>query len=388
MNILFYHTNAIQPIKGGISKITFVLGELFQEHGHIVHYVSAKPYTGEECLVNQHFLEKSKELESLIRIVQNYSINIIINQFNFQPRTVDMIYECKQKCRGLKIVSCYHNSILTPIYNIAYQRELPFKMKHLGFLYHLLKQPLFNKIIVAYYIKKYRADYLRVHDKSDRIVLLCNGQKDEFVKMSGIKELSKLNVIYDTYSATSDEIDLSTKQKQVIWVGTFDFMVKRPDYLLKAWAKIQDKHSDWNLLMLGDGPAMTYMKSLSDSLHLKNITFTGRVHPEEYYKTASIHIVTSTHECFSMVTLEAKAFKCASILPSSFTSAELLIEDSVNGLLIEPFSVSELALALDKLMHNENDLRRMQINAYKSLNRFNKDIIYNSWSNLFTRISN
>lgn len=386
MNILFYHANAIQPTKGGISKITYVLGELFQGHGHIVHYVSAKPHPKEDCLKNQHFLVPERKEESLLEIIRNNKIDIIINQFNFQAETVDMIYNCKQKCKDLKVISCYHNSILTPIYNIAYQRELSLKAKHLGFLFHILTLPVVNRAIMWYYIRKYRTAYLRVFNKSDNIVLLCEGQKDEFLKMCGMDDTHKAEVIYNTYFNDNEIIDFSNKQKNVLWVGTFDYMVKRPDYILRAWREIQKVHKDWSLYMLGDGPSLSYMKNLSEQLDLKNVFFTGRVQSDEYYKTASIHCITSTHECFPMVVLEAKANGCPSIICNCFTSAEVLVQDKINGILVQPFSVRSLVDKLIEIMDNEEALSNMQHNAIRDIERFDKEHIYSKWNTLFQKL--
>ena len=93
--------------------------------------------------------------------------------------------------------------------------------------------------------------------------------------------------------------------------------------MLRIWKQVESKHPDWNLLMLGDGPSWKEMKELSKSLGLQRVSFSGRVQPEVYYKKSSILCVTSVHESFSLVTLEAQRAGCVPILNNAFSPAPM-----------------------------------------------------------------
>lgn len=386
MNILFVHSNGIVPTAGGISRTTANLARLFRQRGHNIWFLSATDrQPGVEYDNNQHFLPSasvadSKNEEFVTKLIVDNGICFVINQSPFSFPIVSLLHRCSGKS-GVKVISCYHNSILTPVIRYAYCHEYQLKQRRLGLLFHLLRWKPVADIIVRVYIAKWRQKFRETVDMSDVVVMLCDGQVEELLRMCGYDHCEKARVIPNCIPAVENTD--KKKRQIVVWTGTFDYAIKRPDYMLRIWQKISPRHPDWKLYMLGDGPSLSAMKKMAEQNRIKNVVFTGRVVPDEYYSKSQIQCVTSVHEAFPMITVEAMSHQAPVIAFNSFTSAEYIIKDHYSGILIEPFEINKYADQLDHLMNDTITCLNMGDNAKKSLSRFSEEEIYCLWNELF-----
>lgn len=389
MNILFFPYNAYASNEGGIARITNTLVNEFRYQGNTVikvgHRKNDHSVIEDEhqfFLPNANMVYTKENLQFMIDICKKYSIDVLV----FQSPVSDMMgfVAALRQNVDIKIISCIHNSILTPIYNQAYVKEYELKKQNKGWVFKLLRITWINKFITLFYIAKYRKRFRDVVSSSDAVTVLCDGQMKELKHMCGYREIKNAYVIPNCLEDINFE--KVRKEKIVLWVGAFENSIKRPDLMLKVWDKVWQTHTDWKLFMLGDGPALTEMKLLSDKLSLQNIEFTGRINPKAYFSEASILCVTSTHEAFSMVTLEAMYDGVATMAFDSFTSAKLLIEDGVTGRLIQPFDVDAYAQTLEDLMENKNLLESMGNQAKQKASNYTTKTVYQKWSALFNTI--
>lgn len=392
-NILFIHSNGIVPTAGGISRTTANLVALFREKGHSVWMMGVRNKHPQAIYDKQQsFLPEGsradapENLSFMKQFLRSNDIEIVVNQTPFATDIVQLLAHCKAKC-GVKVVSCYHNSILTPVYNYAYQQELRLRQRHLSGLFWLLKQKLMNDLLVKAYIAKYRKAFLKTSTHSDAIVLLCDGQVEEWKRMTGMSEPNNVSVIPNYMPSIADEGE-NHKKNHVLWVGTFDYNVKRPDLILQIWQRVWKKHQDWHLFMLGDGPSLNLMKQQVLNQKIGNVTFTGRVTPTDYYKSAKIQCVTSVHEAFPMVIIEGMQSNIPVISFESFTSSSLIINNTENGFLIHPFNIDSYTSTLEKLMEDEELRSSMGKKAKASVGRFSPCTVYSLWQQLFEKLWN
>ena len=388
MNIVFFHINGISKTKGGVSKTTDTLCRVFRENGHQVWCVGEKNIESDNAFDEwQLFLPDAENILSPANItflsdfVKEKQVDVIINQASQTDRTVVFLAQIKERT-GVMLFSCIHNSILTPAYNGAYQKEFLLKKRHLGFVFDLMKLPLVKQLLVAMYIRRDRHRYLRLLKESDKVVVLCEGQKEELLKMCGTNDDSKVAVIPNIQEPATDDDRNVGKQNTVLWVGTFDYSIKRADYMLRIWKMVMNDHPDWSLKLLGDGPSFNEMKELSQQMKLKNVTFEGRVNPQEYYKSASIACITSVHESFSLVATEAHSYGVVPVAFDSFTAARLVIDDGKDGLLVKPFDLDEYASALSRLMSENRRREEMSQSARQGIEKFSPHAVYGAWNQL------
>lgn len=390
MNIFFIHVNGIVPTAGGISRTTANLGTLLRKHGHGVWFVGAvNKHIDAEYDTQQLFLPSSNTFSEenqkfLKENVISKKIDVIVNQSPFTEAIVLLLYQCK-KMTGVKIVSCYHNSILTPVIRYAYCHEFQLRQRHLTFLFHFLRWKPIANLLVQIYIAKWRKIFLQTIKNSDAVVLLCDGQVDELLRMLGCQNEPKAHVIPNCIQTTNNVCDV--KEKVVLWVGTFDYAVKRPDLMLKIWDKVATANTDWKLYMLGDGPSLDTIKQSAIIKGVQNVVFTGRVDPTKYYEKSQIQCMTSVHEAFPMVPLEAMSHCMPVIAFSSFTSAKMIIQDKRNGSLITPFDVEAYANTLSKLICSEEMRKSMGLCAQHSILQFSEESVYEKWVTLFSHLS-
>jgi len=103
---------------------------------------------------------------------------------------------------------------------------------------------------------------------------------------------------------------------------------KRPDALIKAWARLKEETVGFELLFMGKGTDEyeQYLHKLVDDLHLKNVSFLGMVTGEEKYKIlASMRAlcVPSKTENFGMTVAEALIAKTPVICTNTAPWKEL-----------------------------------------------------------------
>ena len=382
MNIVFFHSNGILPTFGGISRVTDILGSLFTKKGNTVWYIGIKnKHKGQVYSENQLFLPSAilfsgQNIDYLTDFVKVNNVDVVINQDALNPDCAQFLSLCKRNVHFF-IVSCFHNSILTPILNGAYQKEYLLKKKNLGWLFSLMKSRFVSHLMTLAYIKKHRKRYLSTINNSDRVFVLCDGQVPELYRMCGLTSSNKVRVV-------PNGIDVNIKQpehkdKIVVWAGTFDYSIKRPDNMLFIWKLIEEKNPEWKLYMLGNGPSLEEMKEMAKSLGLKRVFFKGRLNPDAFYEDAAISCVTSVHESFSMVILESQRVGCVPVVNNSFTSIPMLIHDGVNGCVVPAFNNKEFAKTLSALMNNESKLQRLAHQAIDNAKRFSLDNIYAKW---------
>lgn len=388
MNIVFFHGNGILPNFGGISRITDILGNLFVSKGNDVWYIGAQDkHKGQKYSVRQSFLPSAdlfsdENLKYIASFVKENKVDTIINQCALDPNSAKFLALCREKAPFL-LVSCFHNSILTPVLNGAYQKEYLLKKRGLGWVFNLMNTSIVRYLMTKAYIQKHRKRYLSTINNSDYVVVLCDGQIRELYRMCGLKSSNKVRVIPNGIDINAHSSE--NKEKIVLWVGTFDYSVKRPDNMLRIWKIVENQHPDWTLLMLGDGPSWQEMQQMSKSLELKHVFFKGRIVPDEYYKKALIACVTSVHEAFPMVVLEAQRVGCIPVVNNSFTSIPMLIEDRVNGCIVKAFDNADFAKVLSALMDDFEKQKQISRLAIENAKRFSLDNIYEQWKILLNK---
>lgn len=388
MNIVFFHGNGILPNFGGISRITDILGNLFVSKGNDVWYIGAQDkHKGQKYSVRQSFLPSAdlfsdENLKYIASFVKENKVDTIINQCALDPNSAKFLALCREKAPFL-LVSCFHNSILTPVLNGAYQKEYLLKKRGLGWFFNLMNTSIVRYLMTKAYIQKHRKRYLSTINNSDYVVVLCDGQIRELYRMCGLKTSNKVCVIPNGIDINAHFSE--SKEKIVLWVGTFDYSVKRPDNMLRIWKIVENQHPDWTLLMLGDGPSWQEMQQMSKSLELKHVFFKGRIVPDEYYNKALIACVTSVHEAFPMVVLEAQRVGCIPVVNNSFTSIPMLIEDRVNGCIVKAFDNADFAKVLSALMDDSEKQKQISRRAIENAKRFSLDKIYEQWKILLNK---
>lgn len=152
---------------------------------------------------------------------------------------------------------------------------------------------------------------------------------------------------------------------------------KRVDAVIAAVAELKKMDIDATLHVVGDGDLRPVLVELAEDLGLKsNVIFHGRVSDDELkalYKSADVFVLPSEKEGFGIVYLEAWQAGLP-VVAARATAVPEVVDDGINGILVDPVSPSTIGFALRDLIMN-GDLRANMVNSgrRKILEKFNHD---------------
>jgi glycosyltransferase involved in cell wall biosynthesis len=171
------------------------------------------------------------------------------------------------------------------------------------------------------------------------------------------------NGVNTTYFSPGDRASREEGEAPVIlFIGNFT-RPKGADILLRALALLRGRQGGgitWRLDLLGDGPDRSALRGLAEDLGIAaSVRFMGlRSDVRDRMRDAALMVLPSRSEGLSNVLLEAMA--CGLPVVSTRVSGSVdVVEDSVNGLLVEPERPEELAGAIQLLLQDRALAQRL-----------------------------
>lgn len=158
------------------------------------------------------------------------------------------------------------------------------------------------------------------------------------------------------------------------------------DFLIKAWKIIEeDKDIDkrWRLDIYGEGEEKEHLEGLIVKNKLNRIYLKGYTNNlEEEMINSSLFVLSSRYEGFGLVLLEAQAKGLPCISFNCKEGPAEIIDDGVNGFLVNEEDVEALAEKM-KILMNSRELRvNFAKKAQKDLQRFALESVLDSWEML------
>lgn len=193
--------------------------------------------------------------------------------------------------------------------------------------------------------------YHYLFTKADVVVVLSNYWKE---KVNNAFDLGdKLRVIYNPCIVTT--INKSyPKEKYILYAGTLN---KRKGYadLISAFAKVVPKHSEWYLVIAGNGEvneAIDLSRNFGIEDKVKLLGWVDGESKDRAYKEASIFCLPSYAEGFPMAVLDAWAYGLP-VITTPVGGIPDVAKDGENLLLFEPGDIDKLTRCLSRLMSDE-----------------------------------
>ena len=154
------------------------------------------------------------------------------------------------------------------------------------------------------------------------------------------------------------------------------------DLLLEIWNSISSSvRNGWELHIVGSGEEedniLKYIEKheLSDSVKILPPTPTI----QENYSQASVFAFTSRAEGFPLVLIEALSFGLPTISFNCSTGPSEIIQNNIDGFLIQTFEIKPFAEKLSLLISDEQLRKEMGKNAIMGVERFSKEKIVEKW---------
>lgn len=226
---------------------------------------------------------------------------------------------------------------------------------------------LFSKICYRSCILKKRGEMLGLNSRGDSIVY------------SGISP-----------QLIASEIDIMKKMESsnevlsIVYAGQL-IERKNVDTIIRA---VSCCKSRVELTIIGDGPMKNSLIELSRQLNVADYTcFCGKLSREkvvEKMRDADVFVMVSVNETLGLVYLEAMAQGCI-VIGTKSEGIDGIIEDGLNGFLVDPYDVKGLANRFDCIAHSSKRLNsEIMFNAYNTTAQMTSEQLANKYLDIAT----
>ncbi|MFZ2016183.1 MAG: glycosyltransferase family 4 protein [Nocardioides sp.] len=160
------------------------------------------------------------------------------------------------------------------------------------------------------------------------------------------------------------------------------------DRLIQAWGPVAGRFPDWQLHIYGEGECrpgleqQVHRLGLTDSVRLPGHT----ADIETALMNAGVYAMSSRVEGFPMVLLEAMTHGLPLVAFDCPRGPAEIIEDGVNGRLVDDHDVAGYSRALAELVADSERRRCMGAASYARARSFQIETVGEEWDNLFAEV--
>lgn len=217
-----------------------------------------------------------------------------------------------------------------------------------------------------------------IYRKYDKIVVLTEAEKTgSWAKFKNITVMP--NPLY------KQPTEFSTCQENVAITASRFEWIKNYESLINIWAKVILQHPNWTLQIWGTGPDEKQLKEQIERMGLTNHVFmmgyTSDV--QEKMSKASLFVLTSRSEGFSLVTIEAMSVGIPTIVYNSPGGLPYVVKDGVTGFLVPLNDEEKFVKTVCRLIEDEELRRTMGQAGIKESDQYKLENIIPRWMTLF-----
>lgn len=373
MNILYLCDEYPPCQHGGIGSATQLLARTLAAKGHKVYVAGFYPY--------YRVAEKEQTDQGIkvFRFFYGSKIQLQFSKRTFFGELVNISRQFNKYLAFLKIlIEEYHIDIIeTPDFVEAFRYSGPRMIKFPDFGVPLVvklhssfsvynaqnNQRISNKQIFLKekYLLNSAQGLVGVSDSiRQRVTSIFNNINNIEVLHNGI--LLNQSAKYNT----------NTNHNTVVFAGSF-VEQKGIFNLLRAWKKVVEIIPSARLLLYGKSAdkALKKIQTALSVLPRNSVEIKGFVEKEllpVIYSEASCAIFPSFQEAFSMAPMEAMAVGCP-VIYTKRTSGPELINDGLDGLLVDPENVPEIVDAIVFMLTKRDKAIKLGLNGYYKIRR-------------------
>lgn len=385
MNILMYLHR--YPGYGGIESVTTYLANFFETKGINVSIYSfiAQDEDSLRGLLDSNikiFHPISIEghdsmVDSIKKVLTDNQIDIVVFQDSY-AHVEDILLDA---IRGTKAKLCVVEHNAPDCFLKGLKETYRAKLKwYLSILWLSYPVQLFR--IRSEIKRRHRLLY----SACDRYILLSSKFYTVLAKFIGTFDDCKVKSIHNPITVKLPRSRCFSKENICLFCGRLTEQ-KGIRYLMEIWSRVAPMNQDWKFIIVGDGPLRDYVLLKIRENNLNNVILTGFVSdPSEYYSKASILCMSSIFEGWMLSLVESMVYGCVPVTFNSYESVSDIIDNGINGILIEPFDVDDYVRRLMDLMHNVKKREDMSRKAIATSIQFDIQKIGAQWINLFNSL--
>lgn len=215
----------------------------------------------------------------------------------------------------------------------------------------------------------------------DALVVLTQKQKNDIINQFGSRD--NYYVIPHSINVTDKVLE---KEKNKVVIISRLHKEKRIDHSIKAFKNVVMKIPNAKLYIYGDGEQKSILQNLIKELNLENnvklMGYTEKA--REIFGTADCSLLTSEYEGFALSIQESIALGTPVIAYDIKYGPSDMIEDRVNGYLVENENINALANSIvNYLQKSEKEKKEFSNMALEKAMNFSHNRFANSWIKLF-----
>ena len=210
----------------------------------------------------------------------------------------------------------------------------------------------------------------------------------EGIKKSIEERYSLQNLVAIPNPVMVSDVDSTSpfSSKYVLAVGRMNDGVKQFDHLIEAFSKAHLMEQNIHLVILGEGAFASVWQSYAEQRQVdKFVHFLGyKKEVTLWMKHAEVMVLCSKNEGFPNVLVESLALGTPVISYDCETGPSEIVQDGVNGILVENQSIKALTIALKTYFEDPKLQQKLRRNAQRSVERFSLTEIGRRWELLLS----
>lgn len=219
--------------------------------------------------------------------------------------------------------------------------------------------------------------------KCDKIVCICNEQKEELLKIFKFHtNSSKIAVMYNPVNINKikeKSIEhLDFKSKFILSVARLDLRSKDFHTLIEAYDNLSSNiKRSYSLVIIGDGPDYNIINNYIIEKKLDNNVFLigKKANPYKWMKKCSLFILSSKNEGLPTVIIEAMACGAVIISTDCLTGPKEILENGKSGLLVPVGNKEKMSETIKLVLNKEIDINKLLESAQKRVYDFSLETI-------------
>ena len=226
--------------------------------------------------------------------------------------------------------------------------------------------------------------YRYIFSRANKVIVLSNTWKEAVYKAFNI---NNIEVVYNPCTTVINDKQYQ-KQKQILYAGAINARKGYTD-MIRAFAKIADKHKDWKIVFAGNGE-IEQGEALTKELGIENqCKFLGWVNGNEKdkaFKEASIFCLPSYAEGFPMAVLDAWAYGLP-VITTPVGGIPDVAQNGENMLVFTPGDIDKLAECMHMLITDKvfgEKIKKASIDFAK--NKFSIEKINQQIENIYKEL--
>ncbi|PID25753.1 N-acetyl-alpha-D-glucosaminyl L-malate synthase BshA [Sporosarcina sp. P7] len=232
-------------------------------------------------------------------------------------------------------------------------------------------------------------------NKSDRVTAVSRSLRNETIEL--LQPTTEIQTIYNFIDEEKyyprevehlrEELGIESDEKVLIHISNFRKVKRIPD-IIESFRLIDKQHKA-KLLLVGEGPEKFYLEEFVKTHELQDdIFFLGKRNDlPELLSISDAMLLLSEKEAFGLVLLEA--FACGvPAVANAIGGIPEVVQDGVNGFLVELGDVQAVADRLTQLLSDSNLHQQMKSNAMRTVREeFSSESIVAQYEELYYEVA-